>query len=286
MDPVTMALIMGGTSLLGGLGGLSKPSTKSVMPTLINPEQYQVGLDAMSGAYNENNALMQGLLGQSGGYRDQGMGFLQQYLQQTPETYDPMRAQKAFLGSVPQFQQIARDTVGDYSTEDLMRQERDTIMQQVGDQFGGSPMSGAFAGAASQALATPLLQRGQAREQQIGGIASGLMQQSHGLLNQNFFNEAIMRREDQQRPMTAAEYMLGLAGQSTQEAGVHGNLAGQGLAGLAGLTQPVYATPDYYTPRSPFSDFMTGALQGANAGASIATLGQGNGTKSGSNGKV
>lgn len=269
MDPLTAGLIVGGGALLGGAGGLFRREPRQVMPTLINPQQYQAGLDAMSGAYNENNALMQGLLGQAGGYRGQGSALLQQYLNQTPASYDPMAAQRAFLGSVPQFQQVARDTVGDYATSDLLRQERDQIMQQVEGQFGGTPTSGAFAAAASQALANPLLQRAQAREQQISGLAGGLMQNAQGLFNQNFLNEAVMRREDQQRPLTAAEYLRGLAGQATQEAGVYGGLAGQGLAGLAGLTQPVYATPDYVSPRSPFSDFLTGASQGAGAGLGV-----------------
>lgn len=272
MEPMTMALLLGGSAALGGLGSLFRKDPKRVMPTLINPQQYQQGLQTASSAYNDNNMMMQGLLGEASALRGQGSGLLQQYLNQNPVSYDPMAAQRAFLASAPQFQDLARETVGDYSTDDLLRQERENIMRQVGDQFGGTPTSGAFAGAASQALATPLLQRAQAREQAISSLAGGLMGQSQGLLNQNFLANAQFRREDQQRPLTAAEYLRSLAGQTTQEAGLYGNLASQGLGGLLSMTQPVYATPDYVSQRSPVSDFMTGAAQGLGMGANVATM--------------
>lgn len=265
---------------IGGLGGglFGGNNTREVMPQLINPEEYQQALSTAQGAYNSNNEYMQNLMGQASGYRGQGSGFLQAYMNQDPASYnyDPMRAQNAFIAGAPQLQQLARSTVSDGSTDDLLRQERENIMQQVGDSFGGNPMSGAFAQSASQALASPLLQRSQAREQQISNLAGNLMGQSQGLLNQNFQRQADVdfqsQMMDRQRQLEAAQYMASLGGQAQQGAGTYANLAGQGLNMIGQLGQPVYATPDYVSQPSPWQQFMTGASQGTQLGANLAML--------------
>lgn len=272
MDPITMALIGAG---IGGLGSLLQPQAKEVMPSLINPEQYQQGLLAANSAYTNNNNLMQSMMGQAGAFQGQGSALLQRYLQQpgAADRYDPMAAQRAFLGGVPQLQNVARETVGDVNTEDLLRQEREMISQQVGDTFGGTVTSGAFGQALGQGMATPLLQRAQAREQTIANLAGSLMGNSQGLLNQNFLQQAMMGQQDTNRLLQGAQFASGQAGQALQGAGLYGQLAGQGFSGLMGLSQPVYATPDYVQQRNPFGDFLGGAAAGAGLGSNMAMLG-------------
>lgn len=280
-EPISTAALIatiGGSALAGGLGSLFRKDPKKVMPSLINEREYRQGLGAAQNAYNQNNAMMQGLLGQAAGYRGQGASLLNQYLgSQTPEySYDPQAAQRAFLAGAPQLQQLARDTVSDGSTEDLLRQERERIVQEVGDTFGGTPTSGAFAQALGTGIATPLLQRSQAREQMISNLAGNLLGQSQGLLSQNYLNAAQMRYGEQEARLQ--QLLQGLQGtgalgqQALGEAGQYGQMAQQGLGLLGQLSQPVYATPDYVAQRSPFSDFMTGAAQGAGVGTNIAGL--------------
>lgn len=251
---------------------------KKYQPTLQNEEQYQQGLDTMSGAYNQHNEYMQGLMGEAAGHRGQGAGFLQQYMNQDPARFqlDPMAAQNAFLGGAPELQQLARSSVSDYAPDDFLRMERENILSQLGDSFGGNPNSGAFMGAASQAIATPLLQRAQAQEQMRSNLTGQLLGQSQGLLNQNFLQDAQGRYgaqlQDQQRYLNAAQGYSGLGGQALQGAGIHAGLAGQGLSGLASLTQPVYSTPTIHTQPSPWDRFMGVANDVTGLASNIASL--------------
>jgi len=222
-------------------------------------------------------------MGESAGYRGQAAGFLQQFMNQDPARYnlDPMAAQRSFLAGAPELQQLARSSVSDYAPDDLVRAERDNILEQLGASFGGSPNSGAFVGAASQALATPLLQRAQQQEQLRAQVMSQLLGQSQGLLNQNFLNQAQGNYQSQMdnrgRFLQAMQGATGLGGQAMQGAGIYGNLTGQALGGIAQLTQPVYSTPDYMYQPSMFEQFLNAGVQGAQIGLGVNAMSGGGG---------
>lgn len=274
-----------GAGIGGGLGLLKgfEDKTERIMPELINRGEYNLGLGYAQGAYNDNNLRMQNLMGRWQGQQNTGMGFLSQYMNQPAAEYqyDPMAAQRLFLSQAPELQNLARRTVSDYAPDDLIRQEREMIMQQVGDTFGGSPRSGAFAQAASQALATPLLQRAQAQEQLRAQVAGQLLGTSQQNLNQNVLQAAQMGYQqqlaDRARLLEGAQYMQGLGGQTLQGAGMYGQLAGQGLGMLGQLTQPVYATPDYRVTPGIGSTFFNTMGQVGQLGSGIAMLGGGGG---------
>lgn len=272
MSP-TAGLLMAGSSLLGGLGGLlSSRRPREVMPSLINQQQYQQGIGEQRGALMNAENLMRQQMGQAGNFMGQGAGFLQQFMQQDPAqfNFDPMAAQRAFLGGAPQLQQLASSAMGGPS-EDLLRQERDMVMRQVGGAFGGTPRSGAFAASASAGLAQPLLQRQQQMEAARTGLLGQLLGQSQAGLQQGMLAQAQGQfSADQlanQRFLEASQGMLGLGGLAQQGVGTQAGLMQSALGNLAQLQQPVYATPDFVQRPSPFGNFLQGAGQGLGLGA-------------------
>lgn len=277
------------------IGKFFSPDTQAVQPSLVNAAQYQKGLDTAYGAYNANNEQMQALTQTGQGQQQRGIGLIEQYLQRPAAEYqyDPMAAQRLFLSNAPQLQNLARESVSDYAPDDLLRQEREMIMQQVGDSFGGNPMSGAFAQSASQALASPLLQRAQAQEQMRANLMGSLYGTSQGNLNQNVLQAAQMGYQqelaDRARLMEGAGYMQQAAGQTLGQAGLYGQLAGQSLGTIGQLTNPVYSTPDYRMTPSLWDQIYNRTNQVMTLGSNIATtsknigglFGNGGGTQQG-----
>jgi hypothetical protein len=269
---MSIALTLG-LAAAGGVGSwLRQRSQREVLPQLINESQYQQGLQQQRGAMMNAENLMRQQMAQAGNFMGQGAGFLQQYMQQDPAQFalDPMAAQRSFLAGAPELQQLARDTVSDVAPDEFLRQERENIMSQVGSAFGGSPRSGAFMGAASQALATPLLQRGQQQEALRSQLAGQLLGQSQAQSQQAALAQAQGQfTADQlanQRFLEASQGMLGLGGLAQQGVGTQAGLMQSALGNLAQMQQPVYATPDYVQD-SPLGSFLGGAVQGAGMGA-------------------
>ena len=273
-----------GLAAAGGIGSwLRQRNQRAVMPSLINQEQYHQGLATQQDAMLNAQNLMRQQMAQAGNFMGQGAGFLQQYMEQDPAQFalDPMAAQRTFLAGAPQLQQLARQTVSDTAPDEFLRQERENIMQQVGAAFGGSPRSGAFMGAASQALASPLLARGQQQEALQAQLASQLLGQSQAQAQQAALAQAQGQfTADQlanQRFLEASQGMMGLGGLAQQGAGTQAGLMQAALGNLAQLQQPVYATPDYVQGGSPFGAFLGGAVQGAGMGAMASQAFQGGG---------
>lgn len=271
MPSLTAGLMIGG-GLLGGLGGLLQRRPREVMPSLINSQQYQQGLNMQTGAYDNANNQMAQMMRQANAYGGQGAGFLQSYMNQDPAqfNYDPLAAQRAFLGGAPQLQDLAQSSMGG-TNEDLLRQEREMIMQQVGAGFGGSPRSGAYAQSASQALASPLLQRQSQMESNRLGLLGNLFNTSQNQLGQGFLTQAQggfqADQENRNRFLQALQASQQQQATAMQGAGMFGNLAGGALGNLAQLQQPVYATPDYVTPFSRGANFFQGMMGGVGTGA-------------------
>jgi hypothetical protein len=270
MSPTALMI---GSSLLGGIGGLlSNRRPREVMPSLINQQQYQQGIGEQRGAMMNAENLMRQQMAQAGNFMGQGAGFLQQFMQQDPAQfdYDPMAAQRAFLGGAPELQQLATQSMGGPS-EDLLRQEREMIMRQVGAGFGGTPRSGAFAASAAQGMAQPLLQRQQQMEATRAGLTGQLLGQSQAGLQQAMLAQAQGRfgadQAANERALQASQGMLGLGGLAQQGVGTQAGLMQSALGNLAQLQQPVYASPDFVQRPSPFGGFFQGATQGLGLGA-------------------
>jgi len=276
--PVPGARLIGtavgaGLGLLSGFGGGDK--VEEVSPTLLNPEQYQEGLDTASGTYNDYNALMQGMMAQSSGYGRQGSSLLQQYLMQPDAQYryDPMEAQREFLRSAPQLQALARDSVGDGDLTEYLREERSNIANQVGDTFGGNRKSGAYMASASQALATPMIERANYLSGLRAQLMGQLMGNSQQMLNQNYLQQAQgdynQQMDNRNRYLSGVTGYQGLADNAMQGANVYGSMAQTGLSGLLNMSQPIYSTPDYkVTPGA-----LSGLSQGLGDAATILSLG-------------
>lgn len=257
-----------GGGLMGGFSGSGE--AEEIMPSLINADQYGSALNLAQGMYNNNTDLMRQMMGRSGTYSDMASNLLNQYTS-SPDVaynYDPTQANKTFLSMTPQLQNLVRESIPDYSNEDLLRQERDMIMSQVSDTFGGNPNSGAFVGAATQALANPLLQRAQAQQQMQANLLGSLYGQTLGGLQQGYSQQAGGELEAalaNRNALLQAMQSYGSLGQLAQSgASMYGQLAGQGMNMMGNLSQPVYATPDHVLNPNPVANAMgTGSQFGA-----------------------
>lgn len=254
----------------GGLLGLGSGFETEGQTDQLNPYTQRYW-DLASQNLTNYQRQMESALGQQDSVLGQVEGLGQRMADFSPEyTFDPAASLRMTHAQLPQLQQLAEASMGEYGmSPEAMQRRMTSAAQRTAGQFNelGGLGSGAAAGAIGEAGARVADEANQRQSQLYQQSLMDLLGRQQQMNLQGLQQRLQAQQQGDQMRMQSMQAGAGalsdIAGQYGQQANIFGNIAGQALSGMGAMSGPEFL---YEPGQQPGQDLLSGLTTAAGIG--------------------